>query len=189
MQEDDGENMPGVWHLEKEGNWAYWSPSTDISAAWQVWFAVVKDHPEDWAIYSNSNGEVTVEHYPDDYKGDIEAHCGDFRVDGVFPEAMCKAALLADLNSPQASTFYLGNDVEKLWKILGLSLDDYMMLYWDLPNKRIMAIDHRGKHTPVGEIYDIVTQLRPIKVRPGIGTNVVSFKVRKLAEQLAKEVR
>ena len=69
-------------------------------------------------------------------------------------------------------------DVEKAWEALGLSPDDYMMLYWDFQNKRVMAIDHVGKHTPVGDIYDIVTE----------GTNVVSFKIRKpMVEQLAKE--
>ena len=36
FQEDDGENMPGIWHLEKEGNWEHWSPYTNITAAWQV---------------------------------------------------------------------------------------------------------------------------------------------------------
>jgi len=71
--------------------------STDISAAWLVWLAVTKDAPEDWAIYSDSDGEVTVEHYPDDYKGDREQFCGDFSVDGLFPEAICKAALIAKL--------------------------------------------------------------------------------------------
>lgn len=72
--------------------------STTASAAWLVWLAVTKDHPEDWAIYSDSNSEVTVEHYPDDYKGNRESWCGDFRVDGLFPEVMCKAALLAVLS-------------------------------------------------------------------------------------------
>lgn len=74
-----------------------WSPSTDISAAWEVWLAVTKDHPEDWAIYSDDNGEVIVEHYPSGYRGDREVYCGDFNVDGLFPEAICKAALLAKL--------------------------------------------------------------------------------------------
>lgn len=69
----------------------------DISGAWQVWLAVTEDAPEDWAIYSDSNGEVTVEHYPDKYMGDREMSCGDFSVDGLFPEAMCKAALLSKL--------------------------------------------------------------------------------------------
>lgn len=68
-------------------------------------------------------------------------------------------------------------DVEKAWETLGLSPDDYMMLYWDFPNKRVMDIDHVGKHTPVGDIYDIVTE----------GTDVVSFKIRKpMVEQPAK---
>ena len=71
--------------------------SIAIRPAWQVWLAVTKDHPEDWAIYSDDNGEVTVEHYPDDYKGDRESGCGDFSIDGLFPEAICKAALLTRL--------------------------------------------------------------------------------------------
>jgi len=64
--------------------------STDISAAWQVWLAVTKDGPENWAIYSDNDGKVTVEHYP------------DFCVDGLFPEAICKAALLAKLETVNA---------------------------------------------------------------------------------------
>lgn len=71
--------------------------STNISAAWQVWLAVTKGAPEDWAIYSDSDGKVTVEHYHNDYKGDREEGCGDIEVNGLFPEAMCKAALLAKL--------------------------------------------------------------------------------------------
>lgn len=72
-------------------------PSTDISAAWQVWYAITKNEPEGWAIYSDTYEEVTVEHYPDNYGGVREESCGDFDVSGPFPEAICKAALLAKL--------------------------------------------------------------------------------------------
>jgi len=71
------------------------------------------------------------------------------------------------------------SNIEKVWEILDLSHDDYMMLYWDFPNEKVMAIDHIGKETPVGEIHDVVTK----------GNNVVSFKIRKLmVKQLVKEV-
>jgi len=68
-------------------------------------------------------------------------------------------------------------DVAKVWKILGLSRDDYMMLSWDFLNNKVMGYDHLGKSTPVGDIYDIVTK----------GTNIVSFKIRKsMVEQPAR---
>lgn len=61
-------------------------------------------------------------------------------------------------------------DVEKVFEKLGLSQDDYMMLYWDFPQKKVMAIDHLGKHhVPVGDIYDLVTE----------EGNVASFKIKK----------
>jgi len=98
LKEDDRWTNDVPWAGQGKMKWAPILPySTDISAAWLVWLAVTKDEPEGWAIYSDSNGEVSVEHYPDDYKGDREAFCGDFRVDGLFPEAICKAALLAKL--------------------------------------------------------------------------------------------
>lgn len=72
-----------------------WSPSTDISAAWQVWQKVTDQEPFSWAIYSDCEDKVFVEHYPDNYSGALESGCGDFRVRGLFPEVICKAALLS----------------------------------------------------------------------------------------------
>ncbi len=64
---------------------------------------------------------------------------------------------------------YMGEkDVATVWEILGLSRDDYMMLYWDLPNKKVMAIDHVGHPSAVGDIYDNTTD----------DGQVVSFKIR-----------
>ena len=60
-------------------------------------------------------------------------------------------------------------DVEKVWQILGVSPDNYMMLYWDIPNEKVMAIDHVGKHSHVGDIYDLV-------IKDGC---VFGFKIRK----------
>ena len=59
-------------------------------------------------------------------------------------------------------------EVSKVWERLGLSRDDYMMLYWDFPNKKVMAIDHVGRHSAVGDIYDIATD----------DGHVVSFKIK-----------
>lgn len=60
--------------------------------------------------------------------------------------------------------------VEKVFEKLGISQDDYMMLYFDFPQKKVMAIDHLGKqHVPVGDIYDLVIK----------GGNVMSFKIKK----------
>lgn len=60
-------------------------------------------------------------------------------------------------------------NTKKVYEELGISPDDYMMLYWDFPNKYVMAIDHIGKHTTVGDIYDIIA-------KDGC---VVSFKIRR----------
>ncbi len=49
-------------------------------------------------------------------------------------------------------------DTKRVYEKLGLSPDDYMMLYWDFPNKHVMAIDHIGKHSTVGDIYDVVNE-------------------------------
>lgn len=46
-------------------------------------------------------------------------------------------------------------DIYKVYDSLGLSRDDYMMLYWDLPNKKVMGIDHLGHARPVGDVYDL----------------------------------
>lgn len=62
----------------------------------------------------------------------------------------------------------LDRDVKKVWEELGVSHDNYMMLYWDFKNKKVMAIDHVFKHVPVGELYDIVIKddcLVSLKVR------------------------
>lgn len=59
-------------------------------------------------------------------------------------------------------------EVAGVWELLGLSSDDYMMLYWDFPNKKVMAINHVGHHRPVGDIYDTATN------KEG---HVVSFKI------------
>lgn len=68
--------------------------SHDYWAAWQVWWYITKNESEDWAIYSDFDGKVSVEHYPEDYRGVMEEGAGDFSVNGLFPEAICKAALL-----------------------------------------------------------------------------------------------
>jgi len=70
-------------------------------------------------------------------------------------------------------------DVAKVWEILGLSRDDYMMLYWNFPNKKVMAIDHVGKHSAVGDIYDVVTD----------DGHVVDFKIRRPRETLRESLR
>ena len=68
-------------------------------------------------------------------------------------------------------------DVEKVYEVLGLSPDDYMMLSWDFLNNKVMGYDHLGNPTPVGDIYDIVTK----------GTNIGNLKIRKLTvEQPAR---
>jgi len=69
-------------------------------------------------------------------------------------------------------------EVKKVWETLGISRDDYMMLYFDFPKKKVMALDHVAKHVPVGDIYDLVTE----------EGKVISFKIRKLmVKQPAKE--
>ncbi len=65
-------------------------------------------------------------------------------------------------------------NTRKVYEKLGLSPDDYMMLYWDLPNKRVMAIDHIGGHSTVGDIYDVVT-------KDGC---VVSFRIRRCQDNV-----
>lgn len=66
----------------------------------------------------------------------------------------------------------MNKDVARAWEFLGLSPDDYMMLYWDFPNQKVMAVDHLGKHhTPVGDIYNLVIE----------DDHVVSFKIKALA--------
>lgn len=62
------------------------------------------------------------------------------------------------------------SDVAKVWEILGLSHFDYMMLYWDFPNKKVMAVNHIGEHSAVGDIYDIVTS----------NEHVVSLKIKEV---------
>jgi len=52
---------------------------------------------------------------------------------------------------------------------LGVLPGDYMMFYWDFSNEKVMAIDHIGKHSTVGDIYDVVA-------KDGC---VVSFKIRR----------
>lgn len=73
--------------------------SEDISVAWQIWQKMTDKEPFSWAIYSDCEGIVFVEHYPNDYPGAMKAGCGDFRTWGLCPEAICKAALLAKLES------------------------------------------------------------------------------------------
>lgn len=83
-----------------EGDIPTWRPlpySTDIWAAWQVWRKVTAGDPFGWAIYSGEEDKVSVEHYPEEYMGGLEEGCGDFKVSGLFPEAMSKAALIAKL--------------------------------------------------------------------------------------------
>ncbi len=60
----------------------------------------------------------------------------------------------------------------RAYEKLGISPDDYMMLYWDFPNERVMAIDHMGKESIVGDIYDIVTK----------DECVISYKIRRCQE-------
>ena len=81
----------------RETRTAILNHSTDISAAWQVWQKITDKEPFSWAIYSDYDGIVFVEHYPNDYSGAMKAGSGDFRAWGLCPEAICKAALLAKL--------------------------------------------------------------------------------------------
>lgn len=77
----------------------YHEYSTEISAAWKVWLKITKDTDYEWAIYQFHSPEelVEVEAYGEDYGGDMEEGCGNFSVISKFPEAICKAALLARL--------------------------------------------------------------------------------------------
>ncbi len=93
MQEDDGELMPGVWHLEKEGNWAYWSPSTDISAAWLVVERMKKEIFSRRHFFLLLLQQQTIHEVKSTreriYVGwpDVFWH--------ITPESICKAALIA----------------------------------------------------------------------------------------------
>ena len=71
-----------------------WSPSTNWADAGELWIEMTEAEPYNWAIFSDTDGCVVVEHFPEDYMGEREEGTGDWESFSFpAPEAITRAWL------------------------------------------------------------------------------------------------
>lgn len=79
----------------------YWPPRCEICGRFIKWKVVLdqqnayfdelhktilKANAYNWAMYFDPDGTITLEHFPDDYAGDLEQSTGDYEISGSLEQ-------------------------------------------------------------------------------------------------------
>jgi hypothetical protein len=71
------------------------SPVDNIVAAWNLWCEMNYSEPCQWAIFGDSDGDITIEYFGWDYKGDRREGSGLWSIEGPDTLTITRAYIVS----------------------------------------------------------------------------------------------
>jgi hypothetical protein len=85
----------GKMLVDQDTHKAILSPLDNIVAAWDLWREMNYGEPYQWVIFGDGDGEISIEYFDWDYKGDRKQGSGLWAIDGPDTITITRAYILS----------------------------------------------------------------------------------------------